>query len=285
MKHTREETLSQLQLLGEELGFTVTTLYGSDLSWCLRENEPVFTFIIDDQDGSRGYRETINKFWATADYIAKPWSHHLILTHENLRKDQENMITALSSQFNIRVHSPVNLDQLRETLIIQVKEVAGLLKRYVMEEPSIHGLKPGIEKWRTSKPRTDIKYKMTRHSSLETLEIYKETAEFTQSRKTPPLTAESNGAEMESILLRLVDVKDTALRFDTEHRNLPVFLELNIDTMNKKTLMFMGFEADKSNISQALSFERFVQNLDQTGKMKLVEPNTGTVVFDFIQEK
>ena len=54
-------------------GLEVIRFQGADLSYGYRENEPAFAFIHDEGDGSMAFQKAMGLYWATAEYISKPW--------------------------------------------------------------------------------------------------------------------------------------------------------------------------------------------------------------------
>jgi len=238
---------------------------GLDYAWGWRPDEPVLALI---ERGS--FRSAINLYWSSADYITKPWC--LLINGDKVSSHQQVLLEKLSQQYNIL---SVNPEEYLLSIKQQLTQLVKILYTYIPDgsrNPLI-SLGDSVKTWREKKPVNEYKYSV----EIETgnLDAYKVDGELAPSRKTIPLTIESNQARIEGVLPRLVDTIPYPL-FDTEHRNLPMVLRLRL---GDRPQLLLRFEADKSNLIEATSFWRLHGEFIDTGKIEILENNTGKILF------
>ncbi len=256
-----------------ENGMKTIQFHGTDYAWGFREDEPVIA-LIAKSDGSEAFQVAMSVYWASAEYIAKPWCLFIITEFE---PHQRQMLENLAKQYNIETTSPDNLLSKTEE---QLRRLTEILKVYIPEESEnqLISLGESMKRWREEKPVKEHSFKV----QVETgnLNIYKENGELVPSRKTAPLTAISGDSSIEGILLRLISI-DYGLYFDTEHRNLPMVFKLSV---SEASSLVLRFEADKSNLIEAASFWSLLKDFSSTNRLAFIEPNTGDILFSCERE-
>jgi hypothetical protein len=242
-------------------------------AWGFRENEPIIA-LIQSIDGGEVFQSVMSLYWASAEYIAKPWC--LLLVVDDLPPPQRQMLESLSKQYNIQ---QIENKELLHTVQNQLKRLTEILIEYIPEdsENPIKALGESMKGWRTEKPATEFNYGL--NIEVGNLDLYRENDQLVPSRKTIPLTAASDETRIEGILPRLIS-NQNGLHFDTEHRNLPMVFRL---TVGEKSELVMRFEADKSNIIEATSFWSLHQSFIHTNKLAFIEPNTGDILFNCVR--
>ncbi|MCW4012776.1 MAG: hypothetical protein NWF07_07265 [Candidatus Bathyarchaeota archaeon] len=262
--------IEELEQYLQENGLTRTEFHGTTYAWGFRENEPIIAYI-NEKDPGLAFQSIMSLYWASADYITKPWC--LLVEAENIPPHQKGMLDNLASQYNIQL---VSEETLFSTARKQLDNLVGILNEYIPEnsENPLKMLGESIKGWRQEKPAKEYSYKV----KIETgnLDIYKENNELTPNRKTIPLTATSGNNRVESILPRLVEAGET-LVFDTEHRNLPMVYKLII---GEDSRIITRFEADKGNIIEATGFWGLYHAFNASKRLAFIEPNTGDILFN-----
>ena len=263
---------SPIDVINEYLlqkGLERIEFHGTDHSWGFRENEPVIA-LIANRDGGAAFQAVMSLYWASAEYIVKPWC--LFISVEDMAPHQRQMIDNLSSQFNIKM---VPIDVLFESVKAQLDDLVKILEAYVPEgsqEPLID-LGKSVRRWREEKPASECSFNI--EIAVGNLDVYKEGDQLTPSRKTIPLTVSAGEPRIDGVLPRLVNVDDGYF-FDTEHRNLPMVFRLFIGDSAR---LVLRFEADKCNMIEATSFWSIYRGFLSTGRLAFIEPNTGDILF------
>ena len=255
-------------------GLEMIPFQGADSAYGYRENEPVFAFIADQGDGSMAFHNAMNLYWATAEYISKPWCL-IMVTGTPMMPHNRQMLDNLSTQFNIRLIEGPQEGEVLEEVTSQLDDLTAIMHRYVEDVSNKSASLGGsMRLWKHEKPFLEDVIPV--EVKLGDLSIYEENGQFTPNRTTVPLTAVSGEAEIEGILPRLVH-SEPHLVFFTEHRNLPVVFKLELGENPEVTLRF---EADKGNLIEATSFESLVTAFKSTGEISLNDHNTGESVFN-----
>jgi hypothetical protein len=265
--------IEEIDVFLRDNGMDQIYFHGIDHAWGFREDEPIIG-IINKRDGGETFQAAMSLYWASANYITKPWC--LLLAINKMAPQQRQTLDNLGKQYNIQV---VSEEHLLTTVKEQLKCLTITLRVYVKDsEKPIRALSESVKKWREEKPVTDYQFEV----EVETgnLEIYKENGELVPGRKTVPLTASSNQKRIDGILPRLLSVKD-GLFFDTEHRNLPMVFKLHIA---EPSSLVLRFEADKSNINEATSFWSLYRGFTVTNRLAFIESNTGDTLFSCVRE-
>ena len=255
-------------------GLKVIPFQGADLAYGYRENEPVFAFIQDGGDGSMVFHNAMGLYWATAEYISKPWCL-VMVTALPMMPHNRQMLDSLGAQYNIQLMETPQDGAILEVVAQQLNHLISVMHRYIdpnASNPSV-SLGDSIKTWKAEKPAIEDLVPVKIES--RTLSIYEENGMMVPNRTTIPLTVTSGEAEIEGVLLRLIQ-SEPHLVFYTEHRNLPSVFRLDL---GDRTLT-MRFEADKSNIIEATSFESLVTAFKSKREITFSDPNSGQTVFN-----
>lgn len=256
-------------------GLELILFQGADLAYGYRDNEPVFAFILDDGDGSVAFPKAMGLYWATAEYINKPWCL-IMVTALPMMPHNRQMLDNLGSQYNIRLIEAPSDGAIIEVVTEQLNHLTSVMHRYIDPNASNLSVSLGdaIRAWKTGKPALeDLTPVEVERGNLS---IYEENGRMVPNRTTVPLTATSGEAELEGVLLRLVQ-SEPHLVFYTEHRNLPSVFRLDLG--DEQTLT-TRFEADKANLIEATSFENLVTAFKLKHEITFSDPNSGQTVFD-----
>ena len=268
-------TLDWLRRLGEDYGFAVGGFMGADQAWLIREDEPVFTFILDDGDGGRGFLETLGLYWGSADYMAKPLFHYLVLVGGALNPEHRDMLVSISTQYRVRVLMEPSTTELGSLVEEDVARLSRVMSRY--SDGSLPSLVRSIRGWGETKPRFRQSLVCGAVYDPADLAVFSEGGSLGPSRRTVPCILEARGVALESVLPRLVEAGG-ALRFSTEHRNLPVVLEF---TLGPESSLTLGYEAEKGNLFQAFEFEEWLASAAECGHVRLVDSQSLRVLVEF----
>lgn len=261
--------------LGEYLetnGLHPITYHNLNHAWGYRENEPVFAFILDPGDGSLGFQDAMNLYWATAGFISKPWCLIMVI-QAPMKPRNKQILNNLASRYNIQILEDPSPQRVMRVVKQELTTLTSLMSRYIQpgtENPSV-SLAESIKSWK-GEPVVHLE---THNVSVETLnlELYETQGELLPSRGTIPLTAQSGEEEIEGILFRLIQNHPPV--FHTEHRNLPVVLSINLG----KQVFTTRFEADKGSLIEAAGYESLMRAFKCLDEISFINPNTGLPVF------
>jgi len=255
-------------------GLELIPFHGADSAYGYRENEPVFAFIADQGDGSMAFHKAMNLYWATAEYISKPWCL-IMVTGTPMKPHNRQMLNNLSTQYNIRLIEEPREDEIMAEVQSQLDDLTAIMHRYVEDvSDKSASLGESMRLWKAEKPFLEDLFPV--EAKLGNLSIYEKNDRMAPNRTTVPLTAVSGEAVIEGILPRLVQT-ESKLVFFTEHRNLPVVFKLELGEAPELTVRF---EADKGNLIEATSFESLVTAIKSTGEISFNNPNSGESVFN-----
>ncbi len=251
-------------------GLTRINFHGTSHAWGFRDDEPIIALITEQPPGL-AFQSAMSLYWASADYISKPWC---LLIDADIPLHQKELLENLATQYNIQ---QVNGENLVDTASLQLQKLVEILREYIPKDSDkpIETLGKSIKSWRSEKPFYENSYKIDIQTG--NLDIYKENDELVPSRKTIPLTLSSSDKRIEGILPRLISIEN-GLLFETEHRNLPMVYK--IDTGENR--LVMRFEADKSNIIEATAFWGLQISFTVTKRLAFIEPNTGDILFNCV---
>jgi hypothetical protein len=255
-------------------GLEVIPFQGADLAYGYRENEPVFAFIQDGGDGSMTFQKAMGLYWATAEYISKPWCL-VMVTALPMMPHNRQMLDSLGAQYNIQLLEAPQDGAILEVVAQQLNHLISVMHRYIdpnASNPSV-SLGDSIKTWKAEKPAIEDLIPVEIES--RTLSIYEENGMMVPNRTTIPLNVTSGEAEIEGVLLRLIQ-SEPHLVFYTEHRNLPSVFRLDLGDQT----LTMRFEADKANIIEATSFESLVTAFKSKREITFSDPNSGQTVFN-----
>jgi len=258
--------------LGLGYGFDVGGYMGADVAWFLREGEPVFSFALDSGDGSGGFMETLGMYWGSAEYINKPWCHFLVQVGGALNPEHRAMLEALASQYQVRVLDDPRPGDLRTLLDERVAYLVKALGRYT-PDGSVASLKRSVGAWMVERPRMEVKYGCSASYDPGVLAVFSEGGGLEPSRMAVPVSLVAGWARLEGVLLRLVEAGGV-LRFSSEHRSLPLVVELGL---GGEPWLGLRFEAEKGNLAQAVAFEEFLVAAGE-GVVRLVDAGGSSLV-------
>ena len=253
-------------------GLELISFHGVDQAWGYRENEPVFAFISDPSDGSMAFQNAMSLYWATAEYISRPWCLFMS-TMAPMMPHHRQMLENLAVEYNIRILESPSQDELLGLVKTQLSCLASTMKRYIdssTENPFV-SFGESIRGWKDNKPVLEEVTKVG--VKIDNLTQYEVDGYLIPSRTTVPLTVQSGDFSIEGILPRLI-LADP-LVFYTEHRNLPVVFNLDLGENTFTT----RFEADKGNLIEASSYESLMTAFKSTGEISFTDQNTGEMVF------
>lgn len=269
----REELLKDLTERGKDHGFLIEQSETFDLAWCLRRKEPVISFLVGANESNHVFNKTINMYWSSADYALKPWSHYCIILN-SLAAEHEALLLNLANQYKIKIFEGVT--GLRENI---ENDVNYLLSKFnTLGVSDIEDLRKKVSQWSTQK--TKISKKLIKSAEPDDIKIIQSYVEKLNSRETLPVILEIGSAKQEGILLRAF-INENGFALKTEHRNLPLILEIDL---SQNLELNLGFEYDKSNIHQAIIFQELLVGWDQKEEIKLVESNSGEKILSLKNE-
>jgi hypothetical protein len=271
-----QATLDRLRKLGEGQRFTVGGFMGADQAWLIRDGEPVFTFIIDDGDGGRGFMETLGLYWGSADYVSKPLYHFLVLAGGVLNAEQGAMMASLASQYRVRILLRPSADELGRVIDDDLARLTKVMRRYC--DGTIPSLLGSVRGWAEKNPEFSEGFRCEAAYEPGGLAIFGEGGSLKPSRRAVPCSLEASGVTLESVLPRLVE-DGGVLRFSTEHRNLPLTLEFTL-SRGSSSLM-LRYEPGKGNLVQAYEFEEWLAAAMEHRNVKLVDPQSSRVLVEF----
>ena len=248
---------------------------GADIAYGYRENEPVFAFIQDGGDGSTAFHKVMGLYWATAEYISKPWCL-VMVTALPMMLHNRQMLDNLGIQYNIRLLETPPDGAILEVVTEQIGNLTSVMHRYIdpnASNPSA-SLGDSIRAWKAEKPALEDVIPV--EVELGFLSVYEKNGKMAPNRTTVPLAVTSGEVEIEGVLPRLVQ-SEPHLVFYTEHRNLPSVFRLDLGVDQTLT---MRFEADKANLIEATSFESLVTAFKSKHEITFSDPNSGQTVFN-----
>jgi len=255
-------------------GLVIIPFQCADAAYGFRENEPVFAFIQDEGDGSMAFQRAMSLYWATAEYISKPWCL-IMVTGIPMMPHNKQMLDNLGALYNIRLLEAPQDGALMEVVAEQLNQLTSVMQRYIdTDAPSPSAsLGESIRSWKAEKPILEDVIPVEVEPG--DLSMYEENGKMVPNRTTVPLTAKSGETEIEGVLPRLIQ-SEPHLVFYTEHRNLPSVFRLDLGDQT----LTMRFEADKANLIEATSFESLVTAFKSKREITFSDPNTGLTVFN-----
>jgi hypothetical protein len=251
-------------------GLELIPFHGVDQAWGYRENEPVFAFISDPADGSMVFQNAMSLYWATAEYISRPWCLFMI-TGAPMMPHHRLMLENLAVEYNIVILESSKQDELLGLVKAQLASLTSIMHRYIESGAEKASLGESIREWKEQKPVLEEVTKV--EVKIGDLTQYEQNGRLVPSRTTMPLTIQSGDSSIEGILPRLM--KSEPLVFYTEHRNLPIVFNLDLGEGTFTT----RFEADKGNLIEASSYESLMTDFKRTGEISFTDQNTGETVF------
>jgi hypothetical protein len=254
-------------------GLELIPFHGINQAWGYRENEPVFAVISDPEDGSMVFQNALSLYWATAEYISRPWCLFM-MTGAPMMPHHRQMLENLAVEYNVVILESPTQDELQGYVEAQLTSLTSIMHRYIesgAEKRSV-SLGESIREWKEQKPVLEEVSKV--EVKVGDLTQYELDGRIVPSRTTVPLTIQSGVSSIEGILPRLI--QSEPLVFYTEHRNLPIVFNLGLGESTFTT----RFEADKGNLVEASNYESLMTAFKSTGEISFTDQNTGKTVFD-----
>jgi hypothetical protein len=93
------------------------------------------------------------------------------------------------------------------------------------------------------------------------------------SRNVVPLEFVSGGVSFGGALMRLIEVEGGCFLFSTEHRNYPFIMRLKVAEGGGPSMLDLWFDADKSNVPQALEFSALIEAVESVKSVRLLGPS------------
>jgi hypothetical protein len=269
----KEQLIQELNNRGKDQGFLVEKTENLDLAWCLREGESVISFLVGEIDSTDVFQKTMNIYWSSADYTVKPWSHYCIML-KNFTPQHKTFLQNFANQYRIKIFE--DIEGIHKSTQDDVNYLISIFKTFRIS--SINELKDKMSEWNAQKTKTSKKIiKYVEPDAKNNLIAH---VENLNSRETLPLILKIGSARQEGLLVRgFQDENGFDLR--TEHRNLPLILEINI---SKSLEMKLGFEYDKANIYQAINFHELLKEWDQKEEINLIVSNSGEKILSLKKE-
>lgn len=253
-------------------GLELIPFQGTDQAWGYREHEPVFAFISDPSDGSMAFQNAMSLYWATAEYISKPWCLFMI-TGAPMMPHHKQMLSNLGTQYNIHLLESPSDGLLFGAVKEQLIELTNIMNRYIQSDSdSSSSLGKSMRGWKQEKPTLEETTPV--NIKIGDLSQYTVDGKLALSRTTVPLSVQSGDSVIEGILPRIIQVEP--LIFYTEHRNLPIVFTINAE----ESTFTSRFEADKANLIEATSYESLISAFKRKGEISFTDQNTGSSVFD-----
>ena len=252
-------------------GLELIPFHGVDQAWGYRENEPVFAFISDPSDGSIVFQNAMSLYWATAEYISRPW-FLFMATGAPMMPHHRQMMENLATEYNIKILESPSEDELLGLVKTQLTSLLSIMHRYIKTDSNkSRAFSESIRGWKEQKPVLEEVTNV--ETMIGDLSQYEEDGHLVPSRTTVPLTVQSGESSIDGILPRLVQADPMV--FYTEHRNLPIVFKLDLGENTFTT----RFEADKGNLIEASSYESMITAFKSTGEISFIDQNTGKLVF------
>jgi len=279
---------SWLVMKGEGLGFHTETGYTSpecdavaDVAWALNPNQkPIFTFNVEEADPTMILPGALQ--WAGSSTEPRSWIHVYMF----LSGSSETLAT-LPFPSNIKLYDSQGITSLPGDLEELTANMARILSRYVgvstgsTLRESVKGAAVATDGWPIGKPNTRLSYTASARLGEELVLFAAENGEdgeakvpaLKSSRNVVPLEIASGGASFGGALMRLIEAGAGHFLFSTEHRNYPFVMRLNVAEGGGPSRLDLWFDADKSNVPQALGFWALIEAVESSRSVSLLGPS------------
>lgn len=273
---------------GRGLGFYTETSYMSpegdavaDVAWGLNAGQkPVFTFAFEETDPTMIFAGALQ--WVGSSTEPRSWMHIYVFLGGPLEAPAD-----LPFPSNIKIYDSQGIADLPHDLEELTAHMAQLLSRYgglstgVTLEESVKLTTYITEGWPRGKPNTRLSYRASARLGLGLLLFTSENEDdegavkppLRPSRNVVPLEVVSGGANFGGALMRLIEAEDGHLLFSTEHRNYPFILRLKVAERGGPSMLDLWFDADKSNVPQALEFSALLEAVESSKLVRLLGPS------------
>jgi len=220
--------------------------------------------------------------WAGSSTELRSWMHICVLLGGSLEAP-----AGLPFPSNIRIYDRRELASLPRDLDKLTAHMAQLLGRYggpstgSTVKESVKLTKSITEGWPRGKPNKRLSYVASARLG-EGLFLFTsendddgETVKpsLKPSRNVVPLEVVSGGAYFGGALMRLIEAEDGWLQLSTEHRNYPFITRLNVAEGGGLSMLYLWFDADKSNVPQALEYSALIESVESSKLVRLLGPS------------
>jgi hypothetical protein len=253
----------------------------ADVAWALIPcQKPVFTFTVEETDPTMILAGALQ--WAGSSTEPRSWMHICVFLGGSLEAP-----SGLPFPSNIKIYDSKGITDLPHDLEELTARMAQLLSRF--GGPSTGStLKESVkltayiaEGWPRGKPNTRLSYMASARPGEGLLLFTSENEDdggtgkpsLKPSRNVVPLEVVSGGAYFGGALMRLIEAEDGRLLFSTEHRNYPFVLRLKIADGGGPSILDLWFDADKSNVPQALEFSALIEAVESSKLVRLLGPS------------
>ncbi len=229
----------------------------ADVAWMLDNTRlPLFTFTVEPEDLQKLTSEALN--WLGSSTEPKTWMHIGILTG-----DSKQILSPMVQEDRIRILTDVE----------DTKSITSVLEKLHESAMSLleHYSRVDLGNWPKEQPNRRETFPISISINL-TVFTDKNLTEISPSSNILPLNIIIDKTNVfESALFRLVSVKESLIQLSTEHRNLPFIFNFEADTGKQKGTLALSFDADKSNIPQALIYQSMLEKYTETGRLALID--------------
>jgi hypothetical protein len=283
---------------GAELGLQAEAKYVSDdgstadAAWALNPGQrPILTFTVEEADPIRLAAASLQ--WVGTSTEPRSWMHIGVLLGGSM---EEMRLPGLPER--LRIYGGAEGDRLEADLEGFTREVVRLLVKYMKTAPSGGGLRGSMKAladstlgWPRGQPDARIEKEATAIISEEGLYPFaaetsedEEAAEITlaPSRKVVPLDVRCGDTTFEGALMRLTEADAERLLLSSEHRNLPFTFRFSLPRAGGGASLGLWFDADKSNLPQALEFWALADAAEAAGKIGLLGPSGEVAAFTLV---
>ena len=273
---------------GRSLGFYTETSYMSpegdavaDVAWAVNTGQkPVFTFTVEETDPTMIFAGALQ--WAGSSTEPRSWMHIYVFLGGSLEAPAD-----LPLPSNIKIYDSQGIASLPNDLEKMTAHMVQLLSRYgdlsngITFKESVELATHIAEGWPRGKPNIRLSYRASARlgdglflfASGNEDDEGAEKPSLKPSRNVVPLEVVSGGANFEGALMRLIEAEDGRLLFSTEHRNYPFILRLKAAERGGPSTLDLWFDADKSNVPQALEFSALIEAVESSKLVRLLGPS------------
>ena len=272
---------------GRGLGFYTETSYMSpegdavaDVAWGLNVgHKPVFTFTVEETDPTMIFAGGLQ--WVGSSTEPRSWMHIYVFLGGPLEAPAD-----LPFPSNIKIYDSQGITSLPYDLEELTTQMAKLLSRYeghsngsTLRE-SVKDAVSATEGWPIGKYNTRLSYSASAQLkewlslfAAENEDVGIKTPALEPSRNVVPLELISGDVSFGGALMRLIEVEGSYFLFSTEHRNYPFIIRLKVAEGGGPSTLDLWFDADKSNIPQALEFSAIIEAVESSKSMRLLGPS------------
>jgi hypothetical protein len=189
----------------------------------------------------------------------------------------------LSFPSNIKVYDsqgitslPYDLEELTAHMTQLISRFRGLSNGSHLRE-SVKDAASATEGWPRGKTNTRLSYVASAQLreglllfAAESDDVGAEMHALKPSRNVVPLELISGDVSFGGALMRLIEAENNCFLFSTEHRNYPFIIRLKVAEGGGPSTLDLWFDADKSNVPQALEFSALIEAVESSKSMRLL---------------